>query len=223
MSDKRMYINREKGKSKACLLDWRFGEKKVMPRKCACCFAHHTLYANTFEHSCINVATVARHSIPDAPTPANLATRTSSTLNNHAIAETLNLTLWYTFSHGCSKEPFLCGKKNNDLLHRVTETHFTIWLGHICRWKKWQHPKMVRNKRAMLYKLHFAKKKETRGEVPDFNKFAQCLSTIVFFFVSSWCMWCEVTEWRREQKTTLDVQLVMWRKETCCNHMNKNG
>uniref|UniRef100_A0A224Y6T2 Uncharacterized protein n=1 Tax=Rhipicephalus zambeziensis TaxID=60191 RepID=A0A224Y6T2_9ACAR len=43
-------------------------KEKVMPRKCACSFAHQTLYANTFEHSRINVTTVARHSTPDAPT-----------------------------------------------------------------------------------------------------------------------------------------------------------
>lgn len=157
---KKMYVNREKGKSKACFLDWRFGEKKVMPRKCACCFAHHTLYANTFEHSRINVATVARHSIPDALTPASLATKTSSTLNNHAIAETLNLTLWYTFSHGRSNEPFLC-------VGRRTMIYYIESLKHILQYdwaifadeRNDKHPKMVRNKRAMLYKLHFAKKK----------------------------------------------------------------
>lgn len=136
----------------------------------------------TQSYKCHNSRTALNTRCPYMP--GSLATKTSSTLNNHAIAETLNLKLRYTFSHGPSKEPFfVCEKKKKrTMIYYIESLKYILqydWAIFADERNDKETPENGSKQKSNA--LQAAPCKKRKQEVPDFKTFAQCRSTIVLF------------------------------------------
>lgn len=139
--------------------------------------------------------------------PGSLATKTSSTPNNSSELKNCSTHL----AMALQKAMFLCEKKKTMIYYIESLKYILQYDWAIFADEKWQGKawKWFETKKQCFRSCALQeKKKKKKGSARLQNV---CTMSLNNCFVSSWCMWCEVTEWRQQLKTTLDVRLMMWR------------